>query len=122
MQLLQRLDLLYEECNKHAENFISNIFKENFSFPIYDEQEGNVQEEGHTHFPHEKCNQHVDNYVNDIFSSMPTYDEYEDDHSDSASDFLEGDEGSQMDISFFFKFINFLSRRDLLSYFYWRKY
>ena len=33
---------------------------------------------------------------------MPTYDEYEDDHLDSAPDFLEGDEGSQIDVCFCF--------------------
>ena len=31
--------MLYEECNQHAENFVSNVFKENCSLPIYDEYE-----------------------------------------------------------------------------------
>ena len=32
-------NLLYEECNEHAENCVSNIFKEYFSMHIYDERE-----------------------------------------------------------------------------------
>ena len=102
VQFIQRPNWIYEECSQHAENFISNNFKENFTLPIYDEQEGNVQKEGHSHFSYEKCNQYADNYVNDIFSNMPTYDEYDDDHLDSAPNFLEGDEDSQMDVSFCF--------------------
>ena len=32
-------NLLYEECNQHVEVSVSNVFKEDFNMPTYDEYE-----------------------------------------------------------------------------------
>ena len=50
-----------EECNQLVSNSVSGGFKENIIPHVYDEQEGDVQEEGHINFPYEDCNQHAEN-------------------------------------------------------------
>ena len=30
-------NFLYEDCNQHVENYVSDVFKQDLSFPIYDQ-------------------------------------------------------------------------------------
>ena len=63
--------MFYEECNQLVTNPLNGGFKEDFSPHVYDEQEGEVQEEGHVNFLYEDCNQHAENnYFPLCFSSF----------------------------------------------------
>ena len=48
-----RPNLLYEECNEHVENYVSDIFKKDFSMPIYDDDYLNNAHEEHNDIPFE---------------------------------------------------------------------
>ena len=78
--------MLYEECHHPVTNLVNGSFKEYFIPLVYDEQEGDVQEEGHTNFLYEECNQHVETFVSNVFEnfSFPIYDECKDGYLNNA--------------------------------------
>ena len=84
MQFLQIPDMFYEECHHPVSNSVSCGFEENISPPVYDDQEGDVQEEGHANFLCEECNQHAANFFN--IPKGPTVYNKRLDHLEEAED------------------------------------